>query len=575
MNLRPSYQIPFCDSVCKELETHNSTLGVLATGLGKTVCAAEIIKRFHERTGKMALFLAHRAELIRQGKATIEHYTGYNCEIEMADERAEHGLFTKTKVIISTVQTQTSGRLKKRFEKFKPSEFSLVVIDEAHRGAAPSYKQIVEYYRQNSNCKILGITATPQRADEESLGQVFESVAYDYGILSGVRDGWLVDVTQQFIKVESLDWSECRTTAGDLNAGDVAKVVEKKENIAGICHPSLEVIYGLVPGTLTSQPLDHWPKYLASLSHHPRRTIVFTATVKQAEECCHIFNTACPGLAEWVCGETHPDKRMNLLERFKSGRTAVVCNVGVLSEGYDNPSVEVVIMGKATKSLTLYTQQVGRATRPLPGVVDEQTLETPEHRKAAVASSAKPICRIVDFVGNSGRHKLVNSMHVLGGDMTEEAIDRAVKEAVESKRPKRVLAALTNAEHKLKREQEERAREIERQRLLKVRAPKAQYQSRDVDPFGNETFRSGKRNGTAVKEIPIWMTKKIRKHGMKEPVNYGQAKVFYRLCKDKEARIPIMEKTARGLQQKGINTDGMTEADGCAKWKEVLSERAM
>ena len=345
-------------------------------------------------------------------------------------------------------------------------------------------------------------------------------------------------MTQQFIKVESLDWSECRTTAGDLNAGDVAKVVEKKENIAGICHPSLEVIFGLEPATLTSQPLLNWPEFLKSLNRTPRRTIVFTATVKQAEECCAIFNTACHGIAEWVCGETDEMKRKALLERFKSGRTSVVCNVGILSEGYDNPCVEVVIMGKATKSLTLYTQQIGRATRPLPGIVDDEALATAGHRRDAIRQSLKPYCRIVDFVGNSGRHKLVNSMHVLGGSMTDEAIDRAVKEATEANRPKRVLAALTNAEHKLRQEEEARKREIERQRLLKVRAPKAQYRSRDVDPFGNETFRSGARNGKAQKQIPDWMLKKIRKHNFKEPVNARQARVFYQLCKQKEARIP-------------------------------------
>jgi superfamily II DNA or RNA helicase len=188
MILRPSYQIPACDAVCKELETKNATLLVLATGLGKTVCAAEIIKRFYERTGRSALFLAHRKELIYQGRNAIKNYTGLQTEIEMADERVEHGLFSKTKVVVSTVQTQCSGKFKKRYERFKPSEFGLLIIDEAHRGAADSYKQVVAYYRQNPDLKALGITATPQRADEKSLGQVFESVAFDYGILSGVND---------------------------------------------------------------------------------------------------------------------------------------------------------------------------------------------------------------------------------------------------------------------------------------------------------------------------------------------------------------------------------------------------
>jgi superfamily II DNA or RNA helicase len=571
MILRPSYQIPAVNAVGEHLQKHASTLLVLATGLGKTVCAAEIIKRTVEATGKLVLFLAHRSELIWQAKRAIEAHTGFECGIEMANERVEHSLFAKHKVVISTVQTQIAGRPIKRMQQFKPEDFALVIIDESHRAAAKSYVEIIAHYRQNPRVRVLGITATPQRADEESLGKVFESVAYNYGILDGVRDGWLVDVAQQFIKVDSLDWSECRTTAGDLNAGDVAKVVEKKENIAGICHPSLEVIFGLEPGTLTTKPLADWPAFLKSLGKGPRRTIVFTATVKQAEECCHIFNTAFPGLAEWVCGETDKDKRENLLGRFKHGQTAVVCNVGILTEGYDNPSVEVIIMGAAMKSLTRYTQQIGRATRPLPGVVDEESLNTPELRCRAIRDSAKPICRIVDFMGNSGRHKLVNSMHVLSGDTSEEAIERAVKDAVESKKPKRVLAALSNTEKKLKAEQAERQREIECQRLLKCKAPKASYRVRDVDAFGNESFRTGERNGKGEKEIPAWVLKKLRAHQMKQPVNYKQAMVLYQVCKRREETMPISENNKQRLTTIGYDVQGWTQAKANRAWQEFYA----
>jgi superfamily II DNA or RNA helicase len=535
-----------------------------------TVVAAEVIKRTVEATGKMCLFLAHRSELIWQAKGAIEAHTGFECGIEMASERVERSLFAKHKVVISTVQTQIAGRPMKRMQQFRPEDFALVIIDESHRAAADSYVEIIAYYRQNPRLRVLGITATPQRADKESLGKVFESRAYNYGILNGVRDGWLVDVTQQFIKVDSLDWSECRTTAGDLNAGDVAKVVEKKENIAGICHPSLEVIFGLEPGTLTTKPLADWPAFLKSLGKVPRRTIVFTATVKQAEECCHIFNTAFPGLAEWVCGETDKDKRKNLLERFKNGRTPVCVNVSVLSEGYDNQWVEVIVMGKATKSLTAYTQWCGRGTRPLPGVVDGDNLDTAEQRRKAIAESEKPRVRIIDFVGNSGRHKLVNSMHVLCGEMSDAAIDRAIKDAIESKKPKRVLVALSNAEKKLQAEQVERNKEIERQRLLKCKAPKASYRVRDVDAFGNESFRTGERNGKGEKEIPAWVLKKLRAHQMKQPANYKQAMVLYQVCKKREETMPISESNKQRLTAIGYDVQGWTQARANRAWQEYF-----
>lgn len=913
-----------------------------------TVIAAEVIKRFYERTGRSALFLADRDHLIWQSKAAIEEHTGLSVGVEMNVHRAEHSLFAKDKVIVSTVQTQISGRPKKRMERFRPEEFGLVIIDECHQSAAPTYATIWNHYRQNPNIKLLGITATPVRADGKPL--MFESTCFQYGIHAGVEDGWLVDVAQQFIKVDSLDWSECRVSRnGEFREEDVAKVVETKENIAGICHPSLEVIFGLEPETLSSQPLSEWPGFLKRLGKVPRRTIIFTASVKQAEECCHILNTAYPGLAEWVCGDTDPDKRENLLERFKDGRTAVVANVGVLCldseteiltsdgwkgidemssnhlvanwdngnvffdapkaiirrqrgpiekmaflqtknrsirvtedhamiyrtgktwikvpasqlvgraamlpisgmadplsvsmpepkrsgrrwacqriagnaymlrnnngfgwdesiteakkrvaerdslnyihpsalsleqcefigfwlgdgsvgrlarggvtyslcqfincqkivdrvdflikqcgfdylrkqkdnviewklargtgfgsqkrkgvfpiepyldksgsqllwglneaqfdalvkgywmadgdhgtndtpqnvgiricgarewlleliqsiacvrgyranlkkrrngkfwlcylslrketshamtkyrleyesgwkservwcvtstsgniitrrggtvtvmgncQGYDNPYVEVVIMARAIRSLTLYTQQLGRGTRTLPGLVDDPALTTALLRRQAIANSAKPLVRIVDFKGNSGRFKLVNSMHVLAGDvMSDEAIERAVNDAIEGKKPKRVLAALSNAEKKLQAEQVERNKEIERQRLLKCKAPKASYRVRDVDAFGNESFRTGECNGKGEKEIPAWVLKKLRAHQMKQPVNYKQAMVLYQVCKRREETMPISERNKQRLTAIGYDVQGWTQAKANRAWQEYF-----
>ena len=147
-----------------------------------------------------------------------------------------------------------------------------------------------------------------------------------------------------------------RTTAGDLNGGDLAAVLEAERNLQPMASASVAII-----GT--------------------RRVLVFTASVKAAEMTAEILNRHRSGMAAWVCGQTDREERRRILAKFAEGQVQVVCNCGVLTEGFDDPGVEVVIMGRPTKSRSLYSQMVGRSTRPLPGVVDGP--ETAEARKAA------------------------------------------------------------------------------------------------------------------------------------------------------------------------------------------------
>src|SRR5438477_1387246 len=166
MRLR-DYQEKIVDAVFTEFEDKNSTLIVCPTGGGKTICFAYIIKRIQPL---QAMVLAHREELIFQAADKIQRVTGLECAIEMADMTAETSLFTRAPVIVSTVQTQNAGRNGwSRKNRFKPEHFGLLIIDEAHHGTADSYKRVIEHYRQNPKLKVLGVTATPDRADEEAL----------------------------------------------------------------------------------------------------------------------------------------------------------------------------------------------------------------------------------------------------------------------------------------------------------------------------------------------------------------------------------------------------------------------
>lgn len=485
MILRP-YQV---DAIRETFSQWNkgvrSTAIVMATALGKTIVFAHIGKQKWEETGKRILVLAHRKELIDQAKEKIERATGLKCDIEMGSQFANMDMFRPNPVVIATVQSLNSGT-PKRMERFDPTDFCLVICDEFHHGTADTYKRVFEHFKKNPTLVIVGVTATIDRADGDSISQICESKAFEFDILDGVTEGWLVPVTQQFVPVSSLDLSHVHTNSeGDLKKGELEKIMEAEENVQGVCHPALEVLYGLEPKTLSKYPVPEWGAYLKSLNRTPRRSIVFTISVAQAEACCNILNRVVDGLAEWVCGDTPTKDREAILERFADGRTAVVVNCGVLTEGYDNPPVEVIFMARPTKSRSLYTQMVGRATRTLPGTVDG--LETAQERKDAIMACPKCRCRIIDFVGNSGRHKLICAIDILSGKCSEQAVERAIQKAKDGGKPVTVVRILSNAELELESERKRRAEEwrlAEEARKRRIVA-KANFDSIEVDPFGN------------------------------------------------------------------------------------------
>jgi len=523
------YQTQAINAAFTEWDEKQSTLIVLPTGTGKTVVAAEIINRFQP---KRTLFLAHREELIFQGAKTIQKYTNLSCEIEMADLWAGASLWNGFPVVVSTIQTQIAGKQDhERMTRFDPDDFGLVVVDEAHRVTARSYRKVLAHYKKNPDLKILCLTATPDRADEEALGQMIDSVAYDYEILDAINDGFLVPIEQQMVTIEGLDFSSVRTTAGDLNGADLAAVMESEKNLQGIAAASLEII-------------------------GDRRTLVFTVGVKQAEMLCEIFNRHRPDMAGWVCGATPKPQRRDLLTQFSDGRTQVVVNCNCLSEGFDNPGVEVVIQARPTKSRSLYAQQCGRSTRPLAGVVDG--LPDAEARRAAIAASAKPSALIVDFSGNAGRHKLMTTADILGGKVSDEAIERAIEKAKREGKALNMADELNKAESDIRREIEERKR---RQAARKAHlVAKAKFSTRDINPFDVFQIRPAKSRGwDNGKVISEKMANVVRKMGV-DPYSlpYAQAR---QLCIEQIRRWEnklCTVKQANCLSKHGYETKDMT-----------------
>ena len=461
MKMRP-YQEGAIAGAFKVWEENASALIVLPTGLGKTVVFSEIVRRFQPAR---SMVIAHREELIFQAAEKIKRVTGLDGGVEMGEYTA--GFFgNMPPYVVSTVQTQCSGGDGGgRMTKFLPEDFGLVVIDEAHHATASTYRRVIDYYRQNPKCKILGVTATPDRADEEALGQVFDAVAYDYQILDAINQGWLVPVQQQMVTVESMDFSNIKTTAGDLNQGELAEVMEEEDNLQRVAVPTVEIC-------------------------GDKRAIVFATTVKQAERLCEIINRYRPDKAVWLCGKTDKERRRKMLADFKAGVVQFVVNVGVLTEGFDDSGVEVIVMARPTKSRALYAQMAGRGTRPHDSIAHLLgNVETDAERCAMIRDSVKPACLIVDFCGNAGRHKLVTSADILGGNISDEVVEAVAREARESGKPVDMADAL-------KKEQqladERRRAEAARRAALKSRAA---FMLTDIDPFNEWDLTPAKERG--------------------------------------------------------------------------------
>lgn len=505
-----------------------STLVVMPTGTGKTILFADVIRCFFPRR---VMVIANRQELIFQARDKIKDATGLSVEVEMGDSKAiaSGGLFRRSAVVVSTIQTLTAGGDGGgRMGKFDPNEFGLLVCDEAHHFVSPSFRRAVEYFRTNTKLKVLGVTATPDRADEEALGQVFESVAYDYEILDAINDGWLVTIMQQMVSVADLDLSNVRVTAGDLNGADLAAIFESERNLHGVAGPTIDIV-------------------------GDRRTLVFTSSVKHAEQLAAIFNRHKPGMAKWVCGKTDKNERAYINQEFHDGKLQILCNCGTHTEGFDSPGVECVVMARPTKSRSLYAQMVGRSTRPLPGVVDDCE-DRPEARREAIARSAKPSCLVVDFVGNAGRHQLVTTADILGGNVSEEAVAAAATYARRNGGPVPMDALLEEAQRQQEEREKRRLEEEARKRSLTV---KTQYTSQVVDPFAILNLPQAKSRGwDAGKVLSEKQRNFLRRSGVDpDKMEYAKAKALIGELMNRWDKHLCTFGQAKVLKRFGVSTD--------------------
>lgn len=450
MKLRP-YQEAAIESVVQGWGKHQGMLLVLPTGTGKTVIFADLIRRL--KTGR-ALVLAHRRELVRQAADKIAAISGDEPEIEMASSRADMG-FLRAKCVVSSVQTMI-----KRKQRFDPGEFRLVIIDEAHHSAARSYREIIEHYAANPQCRVIGVTATPDRADNQGLRAVFEEAVFNYQLPDAIDDGWLVPVRQHMVEVHDLDLSQVKTVAGDFNQRQLAAVMEQERAVHEVVAPTLDIV-------------------------GDRCAIVFCASIDQAEAVEVLLNRYRPGCATVIHSKLDDDLRHDRVRAWRQGDHNFLVNVGILTEGFDHPGVEYVVIARPTKSRSLYAQMVGRGTRPVVGHELNAPGLTDADRRRLIRDSPKPECHVIDFIGQAGRHSLVCTGDLLGPHASESVRHRAARimreEGVTD--PDEALQRAEWDEERYQRELAELEAEKARERERRHVKAKADYSMTEVTAF--------------------------------------------------------------------------------------------
>lgn len=350
MELRP-YQQEAKAAIFREWEDVQSTLLVLPTGTGKTVVFAKTAEDCVRQRGRV-LILAHRGELLDQAQDKIGKVTGLGCSVEKADQTCIGSWF---RITVGSVQSMMQ---EKRLERFEHDFFTHIIIDEAHHAISDSYQRVIHHFPDSH---ILGVTATPDRGDMKEIGSVFQTLAYEYTLPQAIKDGYLCPIKALTIPLK-LDISKVGISAGDFKPGEIGTALD----------PYLEQI------------AEEMKRYCAG-----RKTVVFLPLIATSQKFCAILNAAGFQAAE-VNGNS--EDRAEVLADFEAGKYNVLCNSMLLTEGWDCPSVDCVIVLRPTKVRALYCQMVGRGTRLSPG---------------------KDHLLLLDFLWHSERHELCRPAHLI------------------------------------------------------------------------------------------------------------------------------------------------------------------
>ena len=323
------YQQEAQEAIFESWNKVDKTLLVLPTGCGKTVVFAKVTEEC-VRQGKRVLILAHRGELLEQAADKIYKFTGLRCATEKAEQSCLNSWF---RITVGSIQ---SLMREKRLKQFSSDYFDTIIIDEAHHCLSDGYQRVLNYF---NSAKVLGVTATPDRGDMRNLGSFFEELAYQYTLPKAIKEGYLTPIKALTIPLK-LDLSSVSMQNGDFKTSDLGTALEP-------------YLYSIA---------EEMKKYCKD-----RKTVVFLPLVKTSQKFKDILNQ-CGFKAAEVNGDSKD--RAEILKDFENGKYNVLCNSMLLTEGWDCPSVDCIIVLRPTKVRGLYSQMVGRGTRLYPGKED-------------------------------------------------------------------------------------------------------------------------------------------------------------------------------------------------------------
>jgi superfamily II DNA or RNA helicase len=383
VNLRP-YQAKAVESVLSAWSVGNKrVLGIAPTGAGKTIIFSALTKEILSQGGRV-LILAHRKELLEQTIDKLFRSTGIFSDLEKAEFRAR----MTSRVVVASVQTLIGNRLR----RFEQSHFTHIIVDECHHILADSYQSILGHF----NANIVGFTATADRSDRKNLGDFFDVIGFEIFLLDLVNEGYLVMPKTLKASLPPIDLSGVKKVAGDFSASDLDETIE----------PML---------------LDAARVIIDTASKYNRKKILgFFPLRKTAEAMSKILNDL--GMPSGFVHGEDPD-RSDKIKDFSNGKYRFLANAMLLTEGYDEPAVDMVVPMRPTQSRSLYCQIVGRGTRLFPGNIGD--FETREDRLREISESPKPDCLILDFPFLSDKLSLIKPAHLVA--RTAEEAERMTR----------------------------------------------------------------------------------------------------------------------------------------------------
>lgn len=502
MQLRP-YQQEAREAIQHEWQSDKKrTLLVLPTGCGKTIVFSKVIED-RVKLGERVLVLAHRGELLDQASDKLEKSTGLKTATEKAEETSLGSFF---RVVVGSVQTMMR---EKRLKKFPPDFFDTIIIDEAHHCISDGYQRVLKHFDQSN---VLGVTATPDHGDMRNLGSYFESLAYEYTLPQAIREGYLSPIKALTIPLK-LDLTSVKQQAGDFSTRDLGTALD----------PYLYQI------------ADEMVKHCMN-----RKSVVFLPLVKTSKKFRDILNERGFAAAE-VNGESKD--RAEVLKDFDEGKYNVLCNSMLLTEGWDCPSVDCIVVLRPTKVRSLYSQMVGRGTRLYEG--KEELL-------------------LLDFLWHTERHELCHPAHLIAEN--EEVAKKMTENIEEAGCPIDIEEAEVTAEADVVAQREEAlAKQLEemRKRKRKLVDPlqfemsiQAEDLSSYVPSFGWEMAPPSDKQVKSLEKLGI----------LPDAIdNAGKAAMMLdRLAKRRDEGLAT-PKQIRLLEQRGFKNVGMWKFDSASK----------